>query len=43
MLDSGNKAGDGIVGGGVDFDIALNASMARNPHEINAMDNFIGS
>ena len=33
----------GRFGGGVDFGVALNASMARDPYEFDAMDDFLES
>jgi len=33
----------GRLGGEVDFSVALNASMSRDPHEVDVMDNFLES
>jgi len=50
MSDLGGKAGKeilGFCGGGlgcgVDLGVALNASMARDSHEVDATDNFLES
>ena len=33
----------GRLSAGVDLSVALNAFMARDPHEVDAMDNFLES
>jgi len=46
MSDLGSKAREEIRGCRVaesDFGVAPNAFMARNPHEVDAMDNFLES
>jgi len=34
---------DDKLGGGVDLSVALNAFMARYPHEVDAVDKFLES
>jgi len=34
---------EGRLGGGVDLGAALNVCMARDPYEVDAMDNFLES
>ena len=51
MSDLGSKAGEGRntlisgvrLGEGVDLDVVLNAFMATDPHEVDAIDNFLES